>query len=129
MILNEITFHQAIGGTRKKHSLTKGSGKRKKHSSLKLQSEVAFLDTLQDLVTTEYLFPSIYSFSRDPTKTSTMATPDRKIIDLLNEKKEQGVKTCISLEYFPPRTEEGVKVCHFSAFFLEKSGRLTMCLL
>ncbi|CAB9507277.1 Methylenetetrahydrofolate reductase [Seminavis robusta] len=36
-------------------------------------------------------------------------TPDRKIIDILNEKKAAGVKTCLSLEYFPPRTEEGVK--------------------
>ena len=36
--------------------------------------------------------------------------PDRKIIDLLNEKKAEGVKTSISLEYFPPRTEDGVQV-------------------
>jgi len=40
---------------------------------------------------------------------STVA-PDRKIIDLLNEKKAAGVKTCVSLEYFPPRTDDGVKV-------------------
>lgn len=39
-------------------------------------------------------------------------TPDRKIIDLLNERKASGVKTSVSLEYFPPRTETGVKVCH-----------------
>lgn len=37
-------------------------------------------------------------------------TPDRKIIDLLNEKKAAGVKTSVSLEYFPPRTADGVKV-------------------
>ena len=36
--------------------------------------------------------------------------PDRKIIDLLNEKKAAGVKTSVSLEYFPPRTADGVKV-------------------
>lgn len=37
------------------------------------------------------------------------AEPDRKIIDLLNERKAAGVKTSVSLEYFPPRTETGVK--------------------
>ena len=39
-------------------------------------------------------------------------TPDRKIIDLLKEKKAAGVKTSVSLEYFPPRTADGVKVRH-----------------
>ena len=34
--------------------------------------------------------------------------PDRKIIDLINEKKADGILT--SLEYFPPRTDAGVKV-------------------
>jgi hypothetical protein len=34
---------------------------------------------------------------------------DPKIIDLLNQKKE-GDKPFASLEYFPPRSEEGVKV-------------------
>lgn len=37
-------------------------------------------------------------------------TADPKIIDLINEKKGSG-KVLTSLEYFPPRTEEGVKVC------------------
>ena len=37
-------------------------------------------------------------------------TPDRKIIDILKEKKAAGVKTSVSLEYFPPRTADGVKV-------------------
>jgi hypothetical protein len=42
-------------------------------------------------------------------KQFTMATsPDPKIIDLINEKKSNGILT--SLEYFPPRTETGVKV-------------------
>ncbi len=35
-------------------------------------------------------------------------SPDPKIIDLISEKKADGILT--SLEYFPPRTEEGVKV-------------------
>ena len=35
---------------------------------------------------------------------------DPKIIDIINAKKAAGVKTSVSLEYFPPRTEEGVKV-------------------
>lgn len=39
-------------------------------------------------------------------------TPDRKIIDILNEKKAAGIKTSVSLEYFPPRTETGVKNLH-----------------
>ena len=43
------------------------------------------------------------------TNTDTMTTVDPKIIDLLKEKKEQ---TPVSLEYFPPRTEDGVKVRH-----------------
>lgn len=34
---------------------------------------------------------------------------DAKIIDLIKEKKE-GDKPFISLEFFPPRTDEGVKV-------------------
>jgi len=37
---------------------------------------------------------------------STSADP--KIIDLINEKKADGILT--SLEYFPPRTETGVQV-------------------
>jgi methylenetetrahydrofolate reductase (NADPH) len=36
--------------------------------------------------------------------------PDRKIADLINEKKADGVLK--SLEYFPPRTENGVKNLH-----------------
>ncbi len=36
-------------------------------------------------------------------------TADPKIIDLINEKKSNGILT--SLEYFPPRTEVGIKVC------------------
>lgn len=36
--------------------------------------------------------------------------PDRKIIDLINEKKADGILT--SLEYFPPRTDAGVKNLH-----------------
>mmetsp|Transcript_20435 Transcript_20435/g.30701 ORF Transcript_20435/g.30701 Transcript_20435/m.30701 type:complete len:415 (+) Transcript_20435:132-1376(+) len=39
--------------------------------------------------------------------TTTNGTPDPKIIDLINEKKGNGILT--SLEYFPPRTETGVK--------------------
>ena len=35
-------------------------------------------------------------------------SPNPKIIDLINEKKADGILT--SLEYFPPRTETGVKV-------------------
>ena len=38
-----------------------------------------------------------------------MASVDPKIIDLLKE--EQHGKIPVSLEYFPPRTEDGVKVC------------------
>lgn len=38
-----------------------------------------------------------------------MITPDAKIIDLLKECKDG--ETPVSLEYFPPRTEDGVKVC------------------
>ena len=38
-----------------------------------------------------------------------MASPDPKIIDLLNAKKE-GDAPFTSLEFFPPRTEEGVTV-------------------
>jgi len=37
-------------------------------------------------------------------------TPDAKIIDLINEKKRDGILK--SLEYFPPRTEAGVKNLH-----------------
>lgn len=37
-------------------------------------------------------------------------SPDPKIIDLLKERREAGIKTSVSLEYFPPRTEDGVKV-------------------
>ena len=36
--------------------------------------------------------------------------PDPKIIDLLNKKSES--KAHVSLEYFPPRTEQGVKNLH-----------------
>lgn len=36
--------------------------------------------------------------------------PDKKIIDLINEKKADGILT--SLEYFPPRTDAGVKNLH-----------------
>jgi len=36
-----------------------------------------------------------------------MISPDPKIIDLLNESKDE--ETPVSLEYFPPRTEDGVK--------------------
>jgi 5,10-methylenetetrahydrofolate reductase len=43
-----------------------------------------------------------------------MATIDPKIIDLLNQ--EKNGKVPVSLEYFPPRTEEGVKVRHFVRF-------------
>lgn len=46
------------------------------------------------------------------------AAADPKIIDLINETKTNGVVApkksngaLISLEYFPPRTETGVKVC------------------
>jgi len=35
--------------------------------------------------------------------------PDRKISDLIKEAQEKNETPCISLEYFPPRTEEGVK--------------------
>ena len=35
-------------------------------------------------------------------------SPDPKIIDLINEKKSNGILK--SLEYFPPRTDSGVKV-------------------
>jgi hypothetical protein len=42
--------------------------------------------------------------------TTTMTSPDPKIIDLLNEKKQNG-EILVSLEYFPPRTETGVQVC------------------
>jgi len=41
--------------------------------------------------------------------TTTMITPDAKIVDLLRESKDG--ETPVSLEYFPPRTEDGVKVC------------------
>ena len=37
------------------------------------------------------------------------ATANPKIIDIISQEKEDG-KPYISLEYFPPRTEEGVKV-------------------
>jgi len=37
-----------------------------------------------------------------------MTSPDPKIIDLINAKKESG-ESLVSLEYFPPRTEDGVK--------------------
>ena len=33
-----------------------------------------------------------------------------KIIDLIKEKKD-GSKPFVSIEFFPPRTETGVKVC------------------
>lgn len=38
---------------------------------------------------------------------------DEKIIDLLKKKPEEQTTPFLSLEYFPPRTEEGVKVCVF----------------
>ena len=41
--------------------------------------------------------------------TPIMITPDAKIVDLLKECKDG--ETPVSLEYFPPRTEDGVKVC------------------
>jgi len=41
-----------------------------------------------------------------------MTSCDPKIIDLLNEKKQDG-EILVSLEYFPPRTEAGVQVCSF----------------
>ena len=40
---------------------------------------------------------------------STMTSPDPKIIDIIKEKCGKG-EAITSLEYFPPRTEEGVKV-------------------
>ena len=38
-----------------------------------------------------------------------MTSPDAKIIDLIEERCGKG-ESITSLEYFPPRTEEGVKV-------------------
>jgi hypothetical protein len=35
---------------------------------------------------------------------------DPKIIDLLKERQE-GSKPFVSIEFFPPRSEDGVKVC------------------
>jgi len=53
-------------------------------------------------------------------------TPDRKIIDLLKERKEAGKKISISLEYFPPRSDDGVKVRFvvMSLFVLGHSKRI-----
>ena len=45
----------------------------------------------------------------------TTTSPDPKIIDLLKAKKE-GSKPFASIEFFPPRTEVGVKVCNFGSF-------------
>jgi len=42
-----------------------------------------------------------------------MISPDAKIVDLLKDKKDGVVP--VSLEYFPPRTEEGVQVCRTTA--------------
>jgi hypothetical protein len=39
-----------------------------------------------------------------------MTTADPKIIDILSKKSCEDAKPLVSLEYFPPRTEEGVKV-------------------
>jgi hypothetical protein len=36
--------------------------------------------------------------------------PSPKIIDLLSRAGDEGRTPSVSLEYFPPRTEEGVKV-------------------
>ena len=44
-----------------------------------------------------------------------MASPDPKIIDLLNAKTE-GDAPFTSLEYFPPRSEEGVAVRSVASF-------------
>ena len=44
-----------------------------------------------------------------------MSSADPKIIELINAQKKEG-NVLTSLEYFPPRTEEGVKV---SLFFPE----------
>ena len=46
--------------------------------------------------------------------TTTKADP--KIIDLIRERKNNG-ETLTSLEYFPPRTEEGVKVIEMFCSF------------
>ena len=43
------------------------------------------------------------------TESNIMTSPDPKIIDLIKERCGQG-EAVTSLEYFPPRTEEGVKV-------------------
>ena len=37
------------------------------------------------------------------------APPNPKVIDIISKKRDDG-KPYVSLEYFPPRTEEGVKV-------------------
>jgi hypothetical protein len=41
--------------------------------------------------------------------TASSPPPDRKIIDIISEPQET---TLVSLEYFPPRTDEGVTVRH-----------------
>jgi hypothetical protein len=40
----------------------------------------------------------------------TTLAPGKKIIDILSVEKKDGTPY-VSLEYFPPRTDDGVKVC------------------
>jgi hypothetical protein len=47
-----------------------------------------------------------------------MTTADPKIIDILSKKACSDAKPLVSLEYFPPRTEEGVKVSFALGFSL-----------
>lgn len=43
-------------------------------------------------------------------ETMTATPPDAKIVDLL-KKREEGSKPFVSIEFFPPRSDQGVKVC------------------
>ena len=55
-----------------------------------------------------------------------MANVNPKIIDLINDTEE---KTFVSLEYFPPRTEDGVKVGYSTWFSKFCSQRKNFCLM
>ena len=73
----------------------------------------------------QYLYNSQYPEEKQ-LKSIMSVTPDRKIIDLLKERKEAGKKISISLEYFPPRSDDGVKVRFvvMSLFVLGHSKRI-----
>lgn len=66
------------------------------------------------------LLPRVSCLPLSVFNTTTMTTPttthvDPKIIDLI---KQESDSTRVSLEYFPPRTDEGVKVRTCASFFL-----------